>query len=421
MYLRQPDGTEISTSPGDEAVKALGKMGKAALSTLTALLRDEDGGVRRTAARALGELGDRRAVEPLTAVLRDRDADVREAAASALRQIGDPRLVERLIHKLKSASAGSRQEAAVALGELGDARAADALAVALKDERGSVRVAAARALGQIGDARAVDPTIAMLNLQDKPLYELVALVIEAESVWDLAYLSSGLFNGATTEELERLVDHPHCGVALLAGWERVRRTVPREEPLNSVVDKMALARFLELVEKRTQVTLPGFWEGAVQSARSHRRSNIYFPKRERTDGVSEVKRRGDLWVVTADGETWFLPGAGPLSPWGRGGEASVELTNKRAYFAIYDDTAPSPCTLYAVERSSGEVSWSAEAWTGGGLMDSAGWGGSHDAKLQVRGDEVIVFGVTDGAAYIEVFDTKTGWNLWRFSTGYFNW
>jgi phycocyanobilin lyase subunit alpha len=64
--------------------------------------RTEDGGypLRRNAARALGKLGDRRAVPGLIAALDCADFYVREAAAQSLEMLGDveavPQLVERL-------------------------------------------------------------------------------------------------------------------------------------------------------------------------------------------------------------------------------------------------------------------------------------------------------------------------------------
>ena len=50
-------------------------------------LRDEYSGVRKAAAKALGDIGDSRAVEPLIQTLRDKDSDVRKAAAEALEKI----------------------------------------------------------------------------------------------------------------------------------------------------------------------------------------------------------------------------------------------------------------------------------------------------------------------------------------------
>ncbi|MFN3699646.1 MAG: HEAT repeat domain-containing protein, partial [Dictyoglomus sp.] len=60
---------------------------------------DED--VRGAAAKALGEIKDKRAVEPLISALKDEDWYVREAAAYALGEIGDSRAVEPLISALK--------------------------------------------------------------------------------------------------------------------------------------------------------------------------------------------------------------------------------------------------------------------------------------------------------------------------------
>ena len=57
--------------------------------SLIAGLKDKNLAVRKAAAKALGNIGDHRAVEPLIAALGDAKADVREAAAEALGAIGD--------------------------------------------------------------------------------------------------------------------------------------------------------------------------------------------------------------------------------------------------------------------------------------------------------------------------------------------
>ena len=78
-----------------------------AVSTLLIALEDEqdrspDGGypLRRNAARALGKLGDKAAVEPLTRCLAFPDYYVREAAAQALEVLGDRRCVPALVKLL---------------------------------------------------------------------------------------------------------------------------------------------------------------------------------------------------------------------------------------------------------------------------------------------------------------------------------
>jgi HEAT repeat protein len=124
-------------------------------------LRGEDGLRRRQAARALGQLGDARAVEPLLEALEAR----REAeAAEALGRLGDIRAVEPLIDVLRESDwSQSRVSAAGALGRLRDARAVPALVAALHDQWGEVRSAAAEALGEIGAASAVEPVCRALR------------------------------------------------------------------------------------------------------------------------------------------------------------------------------------------------------------------------------------------------------------------
>ncbi len=75
----------------DAGIRALVHLSTYSIQPLIGLLRSIRPGVRAGAARGLGSLGARDAVDPLIWLLRDRDADVRMAAVMALRQIGDGR------------------------------------------------------------------------------------------------------------------------------------------------------------------------------------------------------------------------------------------------------------------------------------------------------------------------------------------
>jgi phycocyanobilin lyase subunit alpha len=86
-----------------------------AIATLLMALEDEqdrapDGGypLRRNAARALGKLGDRQAVEPLTRCLEFPDFYVREAAAQALGMLGDQSCISTLIKLLDGGVAAAQ-------------------------------------------------------------------------------------------------------------------------------------------------------------------------------------------------------------------------------------------------------------------------------------------------------------------------
>lgn len=136
---------------------------------LITALEDEDWYLARSsAARVLGEIGDKRAVEPLIDALKnDKASSVQGSAAEAVGKIGDKRVVELLIKALKDEDWQVRLGAAKGLGELGDKRAVEPLIDALEDERMWVRERAAEALGKIGDERAVEPLTAVLEDKER--------------------------------------------------------------------------------------------------------------------------------------------------------------------------------------------------------------------------------------------------------------
>ena len=183
----------------DAAFSALVTIGAPCVPALVATLKDDKFSVRTDAAKALGQIGDARAVEPLIATLRDSKEPVREAAAEALDRLGwspdsgeaeaaywvakarwdkcvGDAAVGRLIAVLedRSDSFSSRPVpwgavgAVKALGRIADPRAVEPLIAVLEDRSDSlsfdrVREGAAEALGRIGDPRAVDPLIAALH------------------------------------------------------------------------------------------------------------------------------------------------------------------------------------------------------------------------------------------------------------------
>ncbi|MEM6611906.1 MAG: HEAT repeat domain-containing protein [Cyanobacteria bacterium P01_C01_bin.72] len=139
-----------------------------AIAALLVALEDEqdrapDGGypLRRNAARALGKLEDKRAVEPLTRCLEFPDYYVREAAAQALEMLEDQRCVNALIRLLAGGVAAATRvpgkphlvqpyEAIIeALGTLGATDAISAIEPFIQHPTAKVRYAAARAMYQL--------------------------------------------------------------------------------------------------------------------------------------------------------------------------------------------------------------------------------------------------------------------------------
>ena len=111
-------GDEHPITPGQEAARALVRIGSASFDPLVEVLGRPGATARRNAAWALGALDDQRAVTPLLASLRDTDEHVREQAAWALGAIGDARALAGLTSALKDSASGVRRQAAWALGAI---------------------------------------------------------------------------------------------------------------------------------------------------------------------------------------------------------------------------------------------------------------------------------------------------------------
>jgi len=105
-------------------------------------------GVRRSAAAALGQIGDRDAVPLVIQALQDKNGLVRRAATDALGNLKDRRAVAALCQALDGENWFVVRGAADALAKIGDARAIGPLLDVLKDDRSEVRQQIIKALQQ---------------------------------------------------------------------------------------------------------------------------------------------------------------------------------------------------------------------------------------------------------------------------------
>jgi HEAT repeat protein len=105
------------------------QVGDALLEILSST--QEESEVKAAAAIALGQIGDKRAVEPLLTILNSEQPDLAYACVVALGDIGDPRAIEALVEHLKPKRLLLPQTAAKGLAKFG--KAAEQALPALKE------------------------------------------------------------------------------------------------------------------------------------------------------------------------------------------------------------------------------------------------------------------------------------------------
>ena len=141
-----------SEEPGSETEKLL----KA--------LKSESGSTRIAAIMALGERKEKAAVDPLIGILTRDYPPVQSSAAFALGEIGDERAVEILMKQMKDGESDTvRINSAIAIGKIGKETAVKPLIDRLRDNKAGMRSSAALWLGKLGNEAAVEPLIEVLN------------------------------------------------------------------------------------------------------------------------------------------------------------------------------------------------------------------------------------------------------------------
>jgi len=132
-------------------------------------LQDEDGFVRRIAAKLLGDIGDPASVPILVELLhRDVDPTVRQSSAESLELLGGDEAVAGLVLGLKDPIKGVRLAAARGIRNLDPNAAISEMArLALEDPIWEIRVQATRALGNTGDPAVLPVLERALDDEDK--------------------------------------------------------------------------------------------------------------------------------------------------------------------------------------------------------------------------------------------------------------
>ena len=181
------------------------------------LLESSEPQQRMIAARAFCEIQDQRAIAPLIRLLQDACPLVRVSVAYALGRNTNAEAVDALIHQLNRDWNGYVRKGVVwALGNCGDRKALEPLIDALKTDIPAVRLWAASSLGQMAKVgyevviRAVPPVIE--GLRQDPM-----AAVRSNCAWALGQLcrelpSNVVYAGAIDGLIEALVEDEDMGV-----------------------------------------------------------------------------------------------------------------------------------------------------------------------------------------------------------------
>jgi HEAT repeat protein len=141
---------------------------EAAVDILIKLLKDSDDLLRKRIAGLLGDVDHPKAVEVLTNTLLDKNADVRISAAGSLVKIGDPQnILVPLALLLKDQDQEVRAEVVGLFAQIDNPRVIEHLLPMLKDPVRNVRKKAAEVLGSLRTSEAVDPLLELLKKSDE--------------------------------------------------------------------------------------------------------------------------------------------------------------------------------------------------------------------------------------------------------------
>lgn len=159
---------EDTTATIQRVVDVLKKIGEPVVVPLILLLLDRNEKVRITAIRALGKIGDSRAIKHLVLSLEDKERNVREAAADVLGEIKDTRAIEPLVKLLDTdTSTSARRAAARILKKIGRP-ALEPLLQRLESEPyfSWMKEFLIEIIGEIEAPEAIAPLVHMLNNLD---------------------------------------------------------------------------------------------------------------------------------------------------------------------------------------------------------------------------------------------------------------
>ncbi|OYR81952.1 hypothetical protein DJ71_12625, partial [Halorubrum sp. E3] len=162
---------EHSVGVRERTIDALSLLGntRAVQPLIDHSISDPDQEIKGKAIEAIGEMGDKRAIDPLSEIIQNREkysADIRRVAIGSLIQLSDYEATEALVSALDDPSHETQKTAVVALGEINAVSAMDEIEPLLKDVENvqeDLRAACAVSLKKMGQQEAKEALIEALD------------------------------------------------------------------------------------------------------------------------------------------------------------------------------------------------------------------------------------------------------------------
>ncbi len=176
-------------------IMALAELGTpAALRALLFCLENRDDQIRKDAVYVLGELRCYDAVNPLISVLkRDKDERVKEEALISLGKIRDPTTLKIIQQELSRNSLVNKEAACISLGHFKDFSSIDTLIGYTKHPYEGVRMAAIQGLGLMGNPEVIDSIVpALKDLHGDVRYAAVIALDQIGSIKGIPALVKAL-------------------------------------------------------------------------------------------------------------------------------------------------------------------------------------------------------------------------------------
>jgi hypothetical protein len=264
-------------------------------------------------------------------------------------------------------------------------------------------------------------------------------IIESATAKERGKKYRAYFDNIGAEKLGELKKASNAGIALQSFWEMGKR-------LSHQGDLFFFQRFIGFLEGRTRLSIPLRWEFQLTSCflRSQPKKaktafEVYLPKcsflKKSKNGSftyqPEILHKTALGFKTAKnveignekGGAFLTIGKKRigvaknffnqkgLSYWDK---CAGHIGQDYTFVAFYNSIAES-FPLFCLDSKSGKVLWKKTVWAEGGLIGGKTGAYFHDLSLEVSENHIGVFGL-GGECYLEIFDSKKGDAICRFST-----